>query len=320
MARDTLFDSLKFVLISCVVLGHVLNLMHDSQINLAIWNWLYSFEMPLFVFVSGYFTRKKSLQKMGGVKLIETLLVWNSIYCILHPSLSFSWINLIKPSFAYWYLLCLVIWRFIIEIVPFDKINQYMVVTACLIIGLLFGFINIDGGLFSVSRVFSFFPFFIMGYYAKNTNIIYRLRNVSHKLSISLLLAILLLFYFMNESYAEYFNCSRPYALDGGLYKGLLYRTLFYFLSFIQGCAIINIIPDLKIFAKLGEKTMQIYIFHGFGIIILTYLIGNLPTSIYCAFIYTFLIVFFINFIAKYIDLNFLLNPISFLCKKKDMD
>lgn len=69
MARDTLFDSLKFVLISCVVLGHVLNLMHDSQINLAIWNWLYSFEMPLFVFVSGYFTRKKSLQKMGGGKI-----------------------------------------------------------------------------------------------------------------------------------------------------------------------------------------------------------------------------------------------------------
>lgn len=313
MARDSLFDSLKFALISCVVLGHVLNLMHNSQINLAIWNWLYSFEMPLFVFVSGYFTRKKSLHKWGGIKLLETLLVWNSIYCILHPSLSISWINLIKPSFAYCYLLCLIIWRFIIEIVPFDKISKYIVVTASLIVGLLFGLINIDGGIFSVSRVFSFFPFFLMGYYAQNTNIVYRLRNVSHKLSISVLLAILLLFYFMNESYAEYFNCSRPYALDGGLYKGLLYRTLFYFLAFIQGCAIINLIPNISFWAKAGTKTMPIYIFHGFGLIVITYFVNFLPTSMFFAIIYTFLIIFAIYYIGKFIRFDILLNPITYL-------
>lgn len=73
--RDTSFDSLKFILISCVVLGHVLNYAHSSRISLALWNWLYSFEMPLFVFISGYFTQKKTFSDTfrGCIRLFETL-------------------------------------------------------------------------------------------------------------------------------------------------------------------------------------------------------------------------------------------------------
>lgn len=318
MVRNTFFDSLKFVLIVCVVLGHVLNLMHNSQISLAVWNWLYSFEMPLFVFVSGYFSRKKIITKMGGVKLVETLIVWNLLYCILNPSLSLSWVSLIKPSFAYWYLLCLILWRFLIEIVPFDKMNKNIVIVCSFIGGLTFGFVNMDGGLFSISRVFSFFPFFMLGYYAKNTNLIFRLRRIPRLLSAIILVIILLSFYFMNKSYAEFFNCSRPYVMDGGLYKGLFYRLLFYILSIIQGCAIINLVPDLKLFAKWGENTMPIYIFHGFGIVLIAYLLNYLPTSLGFACLYAFVIIFLICFIGKFVKLDVLLNPVTYLLKRNN--
>lgn len=163
--RDSYFDSLKFILISCVVLGHVLNYSHGSHINLALWNWLYSFEMPLFVFISGYFTKRKALgETIGGcLRLLETLFVWNILYCIFDPSIDFTIDRLFRPAFAYWYLLCLIIWRFLLKILPLDKMNHVVVISLSFLSGLLWGFIDIDGGFMSNSRVIAFFPLLLNG-------------------------------------------------------------------------------------------------------------------------------------------------------------
>lgn len=55
--RDARFDTLKGLLILSVVFGHFFS--HEathSAPSEAIANFIYSFHMPLFVFVSGYFT------------------------------------------------------------------------------------------------------------------------------------------------------------------------------------------------------------------------------------------------------------------------
>lgn len=320
--RDTCFDSLKFILISCVVLGHVLNYTHDTRINLALWNWLYSFEMPLFVFISGYFTKKKSVSDTfrGCLRLIETLFIWNIIYCIFDPSTELTIERLFKPAFAYWYLMCLIIWRFILQIMPLKMLKHYVPILLLFVIGLLWGFINMDGGIMSNSRVIAFFPFFILGAYVREIGLITRIRESKKLISYAILLIIPVLILLYNDTLASYFNCSRPYVADGGNEIGLMYRLLFYTFSLLQGYAILNIIPRNSFFAKLGEQTMPIYVFHGFLIIVLMKVVSylNLPTSVFFILGYSAIIIVTIIFMGRYINYKTLLNPISTLIKYLD--
>ena len=69
--RDNRIDSLKGFLIVLVVLGHLLRECCDlNGFNLNMTIYIYSFHMPLFILISGFFTRVKSDKKLfwGGVK------------------------------------------------------------------------------------------------------------------------------------------------------------------------------------------------------------------------------------------------------------
>ena len=59
--RDNSIDSLKFLLICTVVLGHVIMALGGGKAEMAMFNFIYSFHMPLFVFLSGYFTRPEEM-------------------------------------------------------------------------------------------------------------------------------------------------------------------------------------------------------------------------------------------------------------------
>ena len=66
--RDARFDTLKGFLILSVVFGHFFT--HDAvhgASSLAMANLIYFFHMPLFVFVSGYFTNNQRIMRGGCV-------------------------------------------------------------------------------------------------------------------------------------------------------------------------------------------------------------------------------------------------------------
>ena len=70
--RDYYFDNLKFILIFLVVLGHYCGSYLESWLMLGIYNFIYSFHMPLFIFISGYFSRNIAYQR---IKDINNLLI-----------------------------------------------------------------------------------------------------------------------------------------------------------------------------------------------------------------------------------------------------
>ena len=58
--RDIYWDSLKYLLIVFVVWGHFTEINNPvGSINRVIFNFIYLFHMPLFVFVSGRFSHLK---------------------------------------------------------------------------------------------------------------------------------------------------------------------------------------------------------------------------------------------------------------------
>lgn len=58
--RDPYWDSLKFILIFIVVYGHMIETCVEiSSFNQDTYNFIYIFHIPLFVFISGQFSRMK---------------------------------------------------------------------------------------------------------------------------------------------------------------------------------------------------------------------------------------------------------------------
>ncbi|WP_369077386.1 acyltransferase family protein [Fibrobacter sp. HC4] len=56
--RDKSLDALKYMLIVCVIFGHCLgNYYENSAICRGIYNFINLFHMPLFIFLSGYFSK-----------------------------------------------------------------------------------------------------------------------------------------------------------------------------------------------------------------------------------------------------------------------
>ena len=60
--RIALWDNLKFFLVTCVVIGHFADQFTDiSNIYDSIFLFIYSFHIPLFIFIAGIFYKNKDI-------------------------------------------------------------------------------------------------------------------------------------------------------------------------------------------------------------------------------------------------------------------
>lgn len=101
--RNYLFDNLKFFLIVLVVFGHSLeeiSLEHNYAIIRA---WIYSFHMPAFVFISGYFSK---CVRRGGESARKTIIncaipyfIFNTIFA-LYTEKTLA-INILTPKYIF---------------------------------------------------------------------------------------------------------------------------------------------------------------------------------------------------------------------------
>lgn len=73
--RIQYIDFVKGIAILLVILGHVMNHGKDNSINQLIYSSIYSFHMPLFFIISGYFLKRSTLTQTTIVKNIKALLI-----------------------------------------------------------------------------------------------------------------------------------------------------------------------------------------------------------------------------------------------------
>lgn len=123
--RVDYFDNLKGLLIFLVVLGHFLEIMltnSKSTLVKSAYLYIYCFHMPLFVFVSGYLSKKSKDSDMTIVKLFVVFILFQILQYLL--DLAFnpqSHLNIIVPKFGLWYFLSLALWKLMAKI--FEKIK-----------------------------------------------------------------------------------------------------------------------------------------------------------------------------------------------------
>lgn len=129
---------------------------------------IYAFHMPLFVLISGYFTKQEPLrtQFIKSLKLLKLFIIFQIIDIIIRYAFMGETLSLVRclyPCFALWYLLCLFYWRMLLSVIP-KRWNPKFIITISFIISIVVGFTKIDG-ILGLHRFFSFMPYFMIGHY-----------------------------------------------------------------------------------------------------------------------------------------------------------
>ena len=260
--RDYKYDNLKFILIFLVVLGHIIEPLENLNILYLI---IYSFHMPVFIYISGYFSKgnKKSIIKPLILYFIFQIIYFFIYKYVLKESIKLQYT---RPNWILWYLFALSIWNvfaFFIKKFTLNKTKCYIVIIVLTVISLMCGFINIIGYEFSLSRIIIFFPFFLLGFFTKNYKIRILEKENIKKTILFLLIGILCVIYFIiNENIdRKWFYGS--YSYIAGNYT-IFFRAVFLTFSFIMIYFLVNYMTNKKsIISIIGRDTLYIYLIHG---------------------------------------------------------
>lgn len=174
--RNSSIDSLKGVLIIFVILGHWLEYGFVHETNRVIFNYIYLFHMPLFILISGYFSKKTDFITFRRkiLSLVEVYLVVQLLYIassIFLQGKSYNLSILYTPNAAAWYLFSLISWRTLLQFIPDKWLYNKSFLYVSVILSIMSGYIPLSNNEFSLLRTLTFLPFFMLGFELKHNRI-----------------------------------------------------------------------------------------------------------------------------------------------------
>ena len=316
--RDDRIDSVKYWLIILVIAGHVVSApeFSNSMVCVVLKRWIYIFHMPLFIFISGYFSRKKDKKDFlpSIWKILEPLIIFHVIIRIVLYLLNGTednlFVTLLTPRWTLWYLFCLIYWRLMIQFVP-NKILRHtktvIIVSFC--ISILAGFLPL-ARILSIQRSLAFMPFFFLGYYMSGKNL-----YLSDKYKP-------LCFVFLTAMFSIPLFCPQILGnlLHATPYKdvyGAASRMFTFALAIPMSIAFVNVCYNTSWIAQQGRLSMQYYIYHALIIPPLIAVVCklNIPMSFVTAAIIAIGIICIIAVLLKIPYFRMMTNPSLFIKK-----
>lgn len=268
---ETFFLNLRFMLIVTVFVANAIEpLIADMSGLHSLYMWIFSFHMPLFVLVTGYFARK-SLNGAAGRKVLLQIglqyVIFQSLYSALDVSLFH--VNNIHHSFfapylLLWFLASHVCWRLLmLGMSRWSKSAQFVFAIAA---GVAVGYLQLDGIWFSISRTFVYLPFFVIGYhFSFETFVKLYHRYVKIAAAAASLLLLVLIGLLGRDLPAGWLYGSMTYMQLGAheWYAGV-FRLMLYGLQFAASLAFLGWVPyRLCRMTDLGRRTLYVFLLHG---------------------------------------------------------
>lgn len=308
--RFEYIDRLKGFAILCVVMGHyVLFVLGQTDIIAEI---IGSFQMPLFMFMSGYVissapTLMKCCKKI--ITFLSPMLVVGSIFVFFSGSSLSTWIH--TPfKYGYWYLYVLSVFYVILYIIGVlgrtNKIQALLALVFYLFLCVLNNYVPSKwNDIFSIWMLKLYWPFFIVAYFVRQNDLLHILTKKNCFYSFSLVGYIVGFFLYIKG------------------HNHLFHLNAFFFIIIVVYIFVITEKKDSFITRNLsyyGRHTLDIYLFH-FFIIRLTNLdlvgnwfveSGNILLEIISGIVYSVLVAIICILISKVIHQSKYINNVVF--------
>lgn len=251
--RDSRFDNLKGFLIFLVVMCHFFELF-PGTLKYRIYIFVYSFHMPLFVFISGYFAKFNIKNTL--TKLLYPYIIFQILYCLFMGNK----IQFIEPYWILWYLCCLILWSATLVITGKKPLVSLLV---CVILALVAGYFDEIGKPFALSRFICLYPFFLSGHIAHKEGFIQKVKTSKLKGSVLLISAFLLTYIILPYVKTPWLYHSQSYSKTG---QSMVFRLLLLAIAFLWCAGFLLIAPKKKIpfLAESGRYSICIFLLHGF--------------------------------------------------------
>lgn len=277
--RDPLSDDIKFWLITLVVYGHMFTDHQMSATDTAIHSFIYTFHMPLFIFISGLCSHSTDRKKYFRHIILTgiTLIVFQLLYRSQGEWRSVDWYT---PYWILWYLFSLMCWRtFVFFAHSFLVRHKAVCFFVAVLIACTSGFLLLGYPL-SLSRTVVFFPFFLAGFYSR-FDTLHHIRKMPLWPFLGIACCYLLLLRNSNIDILLIVKAAKPFSESGfGCMMAFGLRMAHLVTAAMLCICFVRIAPSLERFPALrliGANSLFFYLFHGFFVVLFKHFVQLPP-------------------------------------------
>lgn len=269
--RDAYFDNAKYLAIVLVAVAHSwVPVMEGSRAARALYMVTYTFHMPAFILISGYFSRSFDPSPAKVKRLVTGVavpyVVFETAYSLFRRYANDqpdAPISLLEPWYLTWFLAALFIWRLTTPV--WRSLRHPLAVS--LVIAVLASLAPSIGDDLDLPRVLQFLPFFVLGLQLKPEHF-ELVRRREARLAALPLFAVALVFaywaaprmqlgWFLRDSSAQ--DMGAPW------WSGAVMTLAMFGCATLLTAGFLALVPRRHMwFTVLGAGTICGYLLHGF--------------------------------------------------------
>ncbi|MFJ3433653.1 acyltransferase family protein [Streptomyces cyaneofuscatus] len=269
--RDPYFDNVKYLAILLVAVAHAWEpVMDGSRVTRALYMIVYTFHMPAFILISGYFSRTFDLSAPKVKRLITGVAVpyvlFETAYSLFKRYVDDSpdtSITLVDPLFLTWFLIALFIWRVTTPI----WLTLRHPLPVALAIAMLASVSPDIGDDLDLQRVFQLLPFFVLGLLMKPEHFQLVRRREVRLLALPLFAGALLFAYWIapRMQLGWLYRANSAQEMDAPWWSGAVMSLALFGCALALTIGFLAWVPRRNMwFTVLGAGTICGYLLHGF--------------------------------------------------------
>nr|WP_260868695.1 acyltransferase family protein [Streptomyces sp. SLBN-134] len=269
--RDAFFDNAKYLAIVLVAVGHSWEpLKGDSRVLEAAYSVVYSFHMPAFIIISGFFSRSFDMRPDRLRRLITGVVVPYIVFETAYPLFKRvvdndpqQDISLLDPWYLTWFLVALFIWRLTTPI--WNAVRHPL--PLALGIAMLASVTPSIGDDLDLQRVLQFLPYFVLGLCMKPEHFHMVRRRSVRILAVPVFAAALVFGWWavprMNTAW--FYHRDAAQELGAPWWAGPVMVLAMFGCSLLLTACFFAWVPGRHMwFTALGAGTLYGYLLHGF--------------------------------------------------------
>ncbi|MFI9582078.1 acyltransferase family protein [Streptomyces sp. NPDC052236] len=268
--RDAYFDNVKYLAIMLVAVAHAWEpVMEGSRASRALYMLIYTFHMPAFIIVSGYFSRSYTGRPDQIRRLLTGIALPYVVFEVVY-SLFRRWaqnapeqpISLLDPFYLTWFLAALFIWRLT---TPLWRLIRWPLPVALALASLAAMTPNIGADL-NLQRVLQFLPFFVLGLCLKPEHFQLVRRREVRLLALPLFAGVGTFAYWVapRMNLGWFYRSSAAQDLGVAWWAGPVMTLAFFGCAVLLAAGFLAWVPRRRTwFTVLGAGTICGYLLHG---------------------------------------------------------